>query len=339
MVIYEWPGKFALVTEQRCGSSVLNDISEFEDSPLVEVEEHNLDEWISESIKTNKAIYVLCRDIHHKRSSAVNMMTNHNTCREQVTFINGMIHSFVHHTSRTVEKCKFFNFCLDDSHLDWGTSVYYHFLRSKGVTNLCLLWLKRPNLLETNTTIESLDIFLLFNFRDYPEIEKFIRRNSEELRKSYDHNDSNVTYDRLSMTQSELSHLIVNEAYNKAFRELTDHRHDVLKFSDWIWCEQFMNNTMISMYTSSGYDCPYTSAEVIDIVKEKLDILDIAEIKKREDLGTIVWWPGKRFMTLFSDVYDTRNPSISSHVYDNQKPLPAEEPNYLDNARKALTNT
>lgn len=327
MVIYEWPGKFALVTEQRCGSSLLHEISEFEDSPLIQSKITNLDEWISKYKKSNKPIYVLCRDIHHKRSSAVNMQTHHNNCKDRVNFLNGIIHSYTERRYMEVDKCKFFNFCLNDSHIDWGTSVYYHFLRSKGVTNICLLWLQRPNLLESNITIQSLDNFLTFIFKDYPEIDKHVRKHHEELKKSYDHGSTNYTVDRMGMTIGEIGHIVILEAYNKAFRELTDHRNDVLKFSDWIWCEQFMNNTMISMYTNSGYDCPYTSTEVLDIVREKLDIMDMAQIKKCEEVGSLIWWPGKRFMMLCSDVYNNRSPE------------PADTLAFLDNAREALTNT
>lgn len=302
MVVYERPGKFFLVTEQRCGSSFLYNISNLHDSPLkpTTVNVNTVNKWLQEVIETNIPVYVLCRDIHHKRSSAVNMKTHGKTLRDQVNFLQGIISTFTHEKSPEVKSCNFYNFCLNDSHLDWGTSVNYHFLKSKGIKNLNLLWLQRPNLLEFNNDIQTLNNFLQFEgLTDCEAAQKYLSKHHNDLSKTYDaykhFNSSNA-----GITPQENNHIILNESYNKIFRELTDHRDDVLKFSDWIWCEQFMNNTMIDQNKT----CSLTSSEIINIVRQKMDILDQSEIKRLEATYGLTWWPGKRFMMLCSDMYN-----------------------------------
>lgn len=321
MVIYEWPGKFALVTEQRCGSSLLNNISsnDIESSPLKEVDfgrmtdelnkTEQLTNWLSKCKETGTPIYVLSRDLHHKRSSAVNMKTQgRGSLKDQIFFLQGYISSHIEQRSNEVDKMGFYNFCLNDSHLDWGTSMYYHFLKSMGAHDLSVLWLNRPTVLESNTDLRHLTHFLLTNFKDCPEVYSVINAEAQKLKRNYDAISGGMAPavdggPRLGMSYGETSRIVINEAYNKRFRELTDHRDDILKFSDWIWCEQFMNNTMVDMTTQTGHTCPHTSSEVIDIVKKKLEIIDMDEVIKNEVNGNLIWYPGRRFNLWCDDRY------------------------------------
>lgn len=290
MFLYTWPGKFTLVTEQRCGSSLLERISLCDDSPLVELRGDEVDHCVEEHITSEIPIYVLSRDLHQRRSSALKMRLNGKNTEivEHCNFLDGYISAYITHNF-SYNLLGFYNFCLNDSHLDWGTSVYYHYLKSRGVQNLKLLWLYRPTMLESGFRLPTLTDFLAESFDHHEQIRKEVYDQRVDLEGRY----SNLTH-------NEVDNIVIHETYNKKFRELTDHRDDVLKFSDWIWCEQFMNNTMKDMYLDRS---TYESSEVLKVVSQKLKVFNAIKINDFHDRQAITWWPGKRLMDLRPDLF------------------------------------
>lgn len=291
MIVYSWPGKFTLVTEQRCGSSLLERISLCNDSPLIVVRDNEFDDrCVEEHITSEIPIYVLSRDLHQRRSSAIKMRLNGRNTEmvDHLNFLDGYISAYTTHNF-SYSELGFYNFCLNDSHLDWGTSVYYHYLKSRGVKNLKLLWLYRPTMLESGFYLPTLTNFLGENFKNHAEIREEIYDQQATLEGKYSTNKHN-----------EVENIVIYETYNKQFRELTDHRDDVLKFSDWIWCEQFMNNTMIDMYHGIS---TYDSSEVLEVVSQKLKVLNAVNIIEFYNRQAITWWPGKRLMDLRPDLF------------------------------------
>lgn len=140
MVFVSEPSKAMFITEVRTGSSNLTRLSEFGVLEFLGREyDNNLGlENLCDLIKTkyhDYKIYLCIRDPQIRRESALSMIISGGqgtSFTEDVASLRAMVGEALKRSAYD-KKYGFINYTLNDNHVDWGTSCYYHILVTKGI--------------------------------------------------------------------------------------------------------------------------------------------------------------------------------------------------------------
>lgn len=232
---------FLIITEKRTCSSFLLELTSY--TELVH-EPNNPDsqdllQQILTEYQSGRQIYLVCREPVYRRTGALGMVMSGETLEHKIMNLRGLIQSEVSFYD-TNKSRGFINFTLNDSHLDWGTSVYYYVLRAAGIkvnilladNNRFLDWQDRQWY-----TSEHLNLFLTEKFDEY---------NYEYIPKNY-------------MSDPDKDSIISYHAYAKAFREGPDlipylDDNATLTFDTWTNLESTMYTRMVSIEHSNFSD-------------------------------------------------------------------------------------
>lgn len=155
------PSKSIFITELRTGSTSLHTLANFGVlKKFIGHERNNMhpentldhDDMLSlcDTIKTDfhdYTVYMCIRDPLIRRESALTLITNQYieqaTYSECISFLRGIVSETIKNTG--ISKYGFVNYTLNDNHMDWGTSSYYHVFVINGIIPK-LLHVKNKNL-------------------------------------------------------------------------------------------------------------------------------------------------------------------------------------------------
>ena len=242
MIVYQSDShKFVIVTEQRTGSSFLFhlqhhcDIEVWEDQdPLAKMEK------IKDIHNEGYTIYVAGREPVGRRASAISMLSFGNTVDQKANYMRGRIASEMEKRVANTQ-AGLPNFTLSDSHLDWGTSIYYYLIRASGVHCRMILvdtckyfdWYDR-----FTDDVFTMDQFMRPRYKHIPEALEYLDGESSHRKRGVMDSlvwmlNKNDHYHKgsspLPLKPSEGEYMFLYHAYTKAFREMSnDLKYDTI---------------------------------------------------------------------------------------------------------------
>lgn len=268
MLIYKHPTKkVIIITEYRTGSTVLNNATSYSDLELFEPRDIVLSDQIFQKLHTMQTqgwqIALCIKDPIERRRSAlelISLRSDSTDISNQAYYLRGFITATMNENYEDIIKNGYFNYTLNDIHLDWGTSCYYHLIVNQGIYPT-LLYLDRGvksdwSYYKSNSLYDFTE-FMLNLFDEDPKAQEEFESHSNIYTKKYNQKDN-----LLPVSETEEKRIYLYEIYRKAITHgsyIKSWRNnqeflydkDILSFSEWEDMEMLLYTHMVMMINSS----------------------------------------------------------------------------------------
>ena len=270
MIIFEYPSKKVLIVSHiRTGSSILHEVSQISDEltktwdlggPLSGTDAVGNDapsnlEYIINKHQNGWEVVLSVKDPHQRRLSALQMKVqghrfDHHHC---AGYIKGLVDANMLSAPQTLRQ-GYFDYTLNDGHMDWGSSCFYHLLVCLGVI---------PKLLFLRHSDAYFDMY--FNIKHYPGQHEFTQymkdliKESPEVMERFENitNDQNSKFQSKhegSLSSTEYQRMFLYDVYKNYINHKTSEIYEItdqfdfnnfLSLSEWENMETEMHNYML----------------------------------------------------------------------------------------------
>jgi len=312
--------KVIIITEHRTGSTVLAHATSYSDLELFEPPDIVLSDQILQMLNTMQTqgwqIALCIKDPMERRRSAlelISLKSDTNNLASRAYFLRGLIAGNFNTYHGNIISTGYFNYTLNDFHLDWGTSCYYHLFVNQGIF---------PRLLHLHRGVDSdwsytkshvcLDFteFMLELFDHEPKAQEKFKLHSEVYIKKYGQN-----HNSLPLSDTEASRMYLYDVYKKSIVHNTyiknwGSRHeflydkDILRFSEWEDMELMMYESMVGLINGDQKLRSDSSKHVLRSVLSRL--INCYGLDKGAILPTEIgnWYPSRNLLTHISSPLD-----------------------------------
>lgn len=318
MLIFKYPNKkVIIVTELRTGSTVLGNATTYSDLELFETYNTVLTDQLFQKLNTMQSqgwqIALCVKDPMERRRSAlelISLRSDSTDLTQRAYYIRGLV-TGVNINYHNIFENGYFSYTLNDGHLDWGTSCYYHLFVNQGIFPT-LLYVDRGinSDWSYNKSHLSFDFtkFMLDLFDQDPSAQDQFSSDSNQYTERYNSKDillpvSETEASRMYLYEiykKTIEHSIYLKSWNNLQEDIYD--KDVLRFSEWEDMEIQMYQHMIMMINSSQ-ELRYNSSKIVikHVLSRLIDCYGLEARPIPPMSMTIHHYPSKNFLMHIPD--------------------------------------
>lgn len=310
--------KTLVITLNRTGSSVLRSLCDYTNREMSQKRYDYID-FISTKQQEGWEIALCVKDPHERRLSSLEFKARLVSSPEQCAFyLRGLVSGHIPKDYHDFIDTGYIDFTLNDSHMDWGTSCYFHLLASQGIVPR-LLFLNRNNFFDWYNvkSVSAADyteyLENLIN-HDPMALEHFRSQYQIPLQKYHNHNQF---VEDFGLTHTELSRLFLYEIYKKTITEKTHYLYGlakghngplcelktVLTFNEWEYMETQMYASMIESVNRDFQDRVQLSKIMIHRIVSRL--IECYDVEKMNNMRK--HYPGKNLLFLIPNAQEFLN--------------------------------
>ena len=326
--------KTIFITEVRTGSMNLDALSKLGVLKVLGYRfENNIKlAELCDLIKTeyaNHKVYLCIRDPLIRRESALNMLSTQNysqaTYSENVSYFRGMINETLKHQVRH-SNLGFLDYTLNDPHVDWGTSCYYHILVVNGIIPELLFLSNKsmfvmPTFISNDTDAGMSDYHRVLNQIIIESgCQEAIERMQKEDEKVNARNESLPDLLYINLHPNTLARKSTYQYYYNIFDSVTHCRYfdawrdwtqsddpqpEPLPFVSWIIMEAKMYQWAARLNSLRDHDLARASSKHLlnETLTTYAKYYRFHEVFSADQRGELVSYPGRKFLRFFDADY------------------------------------